>query len=417
MRVNFRNFKRKFLIGAAAAAAGGLIVYYWWGDKKTQETEQREAEKRLEQLDKPIESHFNFIQSDSTPQEVKQLLPKVHEILNKQTDISLIRQTPQAIPPVPGLPTLPSAQLSSAEKLHRLAQQCFSRVIAACYLVPLSCLLTQAKLNVIGRHLFLQEKLGKLFRPASFMEQQQLPPRLSPSTVEAFLQSEGFLRTGCSFIISKAQAASESVLTDVSMSRSVTPDDIFGFLRSMLVQMEELLHVSIATASSSSSSASPAAASSVSWIDILMDDYEFEQQMASAAATAAAGGRPDVNPSSAAMLMQRAGLSDLPPLGMSGALGSCPIPVHLQVISELRAELHAVLRSTTFQEALSMAVDVCVRVVMTQIKISLTSIPVLTSAPVLSTPPPPRTGPIRGRSTLSGGGCDRAVFCGCPGNR
>ena len=71
-------------------------------------------------------------------------------------------------------------------------------------------LIVRVKLNLIGRHLFLQEKLGKLKSSNTIAASGQLllPPRITATAIEAFLDCGWFARGGCKWILDRVGEAS-----------------------------------------------------------------------------------------------------------------------------------------------------------------------------------------------------------------
>lgn len=88
-----------------------------------------------------------------------------------------------------------------------------------------------ACLLVVGRHLFLQEKLERLAPPSTLAASAAapqgmgmgaaasvLPPRLTPAAVETFLQCDQFAEVGCRWLVHKVcMARSYGKLTCVSL--------------------------------------------------------------------------------------------------------------------------------------------------------------------------------------------------------
>ncbi|KAJ9520874.1 hypothetical protein QJQ45_014060, partial [Haematococcus lacustris] len=228
-------------------------------------------------LDSSLDSHFSFIQQVSAPEELEQLLARLQAQLYRMTDVgSRLR----SLPP----------QASSAAKLHALALASCGRAVGSAWLLPLTDLYVRCKLNVVGRHLFLQEKLAQLRLPepappppaplsllghwgGSPSQQGQrsglvrflpggpmlawgggsggpgggsppavaLPPPLAASTIEAFLACPHLLDTGCQQLVDMVLAGVEAVLPGVPLDCCLGPQALLQLLGAQLVAVEAAL--------------------------------------------------------------------------------------------------------------------------------------------------------------------------------
>ncbi|GAX86266.1 hypothetical protein CEUSTIGMA_g13678.t1 [Chlamydomonas eustigma] len=132
----------------------------------------------------------------------------------------------------------------AAAQLHALARLCFGRALGACWLIPCMDLVVRVKLNIIGRHLFLQEKLLKLKHTGGTAHTQNglLPPRLTASAIEKFLEcgwptSQG----GHECMVSKVMSGIDRVLEGLSLEVEVAPADLFRVMASMLKEAETIM--------------------------------------------------------------------------------------------------------------------------------------------------------------------------------
>ncbi len=110
-------------------------------------------------------------------------------------------------------------------KLQVMAQHSLARPLAAVWLIPLTDLLVRAKLNFIGRHVFLEEKLSKLRQPHVHRNGHRmrsgdggwgllggvngrappLPPRIHGSAIEAFLLCTYMETAGAPWLIQQVR--------------------------------------------------------------------------------------------------------------------------------------------------------------------------------------------------------------------
>ncbi len=249
-------------------------------------------------LDQSMDSHFSYIQEVSAPQELDTLLPKLHaslvqvgkptHVLMREsslhpsttlrlsllplpfssaqlTDVKALMSTMATGKPVGGSNSVPT---EAADQLRLLARMCFSRALGACWIIPCMDLLVRVKLNIIGpcerliawvelqfvvdkihprtrvtgKHLFLQEKLGKLKHSGSqavaVASGGMLPPRLSAAAVEAFLDCRWFVEGGCEWVLEKVAEGVDVVLRGVSLDAEATPAELFKIMASMLSEAE-----------------------------------------------------------------------------------------------------------------------------------------------------------------------------------
>lgn len=182
-------------------------------------------------LDASLDDHFDFIQEVSASQELDQLLPNVTKALLDLTDVRtcLLKQG------------FANGTLTAAEQLSTLARLCFTRALGACWLLPSMDLLVRCKLNIIGRHLFLEEKLSKLSAASSLV----LPPRLTPESIEAFLDCSWLSGKGCLGILSCISKGIRSALGSPEITppldAEVTSRDLVQIMASMLRETEAAL--------------------------------------------------------------------------------------------------------------------------------------------------------------------------------
>ncbi|KAL6750410.1 hypothetical protein V8C86DRAFT_852238 [Haematococcus lacustris] len=228
-------------------------------------------------LDSSLDSHFSFIQQVSAPEELEQLLDRLQAQLYRMTDVGTRLRS---LPP----------QASSAAKLHTLALASCGRAVGSAWLLPLTDLYVRCKLNVVGRHLFLQEKLAQLRLPepappppaplsllghwgGSPSQQGQrsglarflpggprlawgggpggpgggsppaaaLPPPLAASTIEAFLACPHLLDTGCQQLVDMVLGGVEAVLPGVPLDCCLGPQALLQLLGAQLVAVEAAL--------------------------------------------------------------------------------------------------------------------------------------------------------------------------------
>ena len=190
-------------------------------------------------LDTSLDSHFHFIQEVSTSQELDQLLPNVTKALVELTDVKacLLKQGTS------------SGTLTAADQLSTLARLCFTRAMGACWMIPSMDLLVRCKLNIIGRHLFLEEKLSKLTAAATMI----LPPRLTPEAIEAFLDCSWLSGKGCSGMMARISQGVESALSSNEvtppMEAQVDSRDLVQIMASMLRETEASLTNNVTEAS------------------------------------------------------------------------------------------------------------------------------------------------------------------------
>ncbi|KAG1659567.1 hypothetical protein FOA52_011923 [Chlamydomonas sp. UWO 241] len=184
-------------------------------------------------MDASMDSHFTYIQDVSAPQELDSLLPQLHATLVQLTDIKLLKAQ-QALKAQSGSP------VDAETQLRGLARLCFVRAIGACWLIPAMDLLVRVKLNLIGRHLFLQEKLGKLRASGSLSQLGggPLPAPMSAEAIEAFLDCSWFARTGCRWMIERVTDGVDATLSGVALEADVAPGDVFKIMASMLREVE-----------------------------------------------------------------------------------------------------------------------------------------------------------------------------------
>eukprot|EP00798_Chlamydomonas_sp_ICE-L_P031408 gene31408-6574_t len=227
---------KKYLVTAAIGAAGATALYLY-GRKSIESLISRstglslnseakkvdvdadedlnseikkvdvDAEEERLDLESSMENHFGFIQSMSAPQEeLARLLPKLRAALYESMSApqeELARLLPKLRAALYEVDTHQQMtdlqQLRSTERLGSLARQCFSRTLATCWLLPLLELHIRVKLNIIGRHLYLQEKLTALSVPLSSGGHAQgieLPAQLSPEVIESFMGCDSFVEDG-----------------------------------------------------------------------------------------------------------------------------------------------------------------------------------------------------------------------------
>ncbi|KAG2425809.1 hypothetical protein HXX76_013434 [Chlamydomonas incerta] len=350
---SFFRRRRRLLIGVAAGAAGALAAYYWYtGYAKNKIEQQRSVEAELTailrgesqggaadaadgedaedgdgdecgspDLDESLDSHFNYIQKVSAPQELTTLLPRVQETLFRLTDVTLVKQLQlqqQQQPVAAG--GAAGAASSAQQQLRLLARLCFGRTVAAVFLLPLMDLGVRTKLNVIGRHLFLQEKFSKLRQPAAPAARMRLPPRLTAAAVEAFLSCEQLAGAGTAWLVEQAMAAAELVLDGTALDAQVTPEELAALVQDMASRLGQAVTAAAATSATGSA-----------WVEVLVGPGGAAPAPPAVDAAAAAG---------SAEAYRR-------------ALASAAM------VEELTTELRRVLCNYRFGEALHAAVGQC----------------------------------------------------------
>ncbi|GLC41129.1 hypothetical protein PLESTB_001794500 [Pleodorina starrii] len=345
--MDFLRRRKRLILGFAAGVAGAAAAYYWWmGYRNTKLQQQRSVEMELTaflrgaalhhggassgdsaaadgggdttdaddcgspDLDDSLDSHFNYIQRVSAPQELSNLLPRIQATLFKLTDVSLVKQQQQAAGGGGGV----------QEQLRLLARLCFGRTVAAAFLLPLMDLCVRTKLNIIGRHLFLQEKFSKLRQPAAPAARMRLPPRLTAAAVEAFLTCEQLADRGCAWLAEQAMFAADRVLEGTPLNVNVTPEELADMVQAMSTCLGQAVNAAAAT--------SP---TGCAWVDTIVGP----------SAAPAVGGGVDAAAASGSAEAYRRALSNA------------------AMVEELESELRRVLCNYRFGEALHAAVSQC----------------------------------------------------------
>eukprot|EP00198_Chlamydomonas_reinhardtii_P000500 XP_001689835.1 predicted protein [Chlamydomonas reinhardtii] len=208
---SFFRRRRRLLVGVAAGAAGALAAFYWYtGYAKNKLEQQRSVEAELTailrgesqsgaaggddgeegeggeegdecgspDLDESLDSHFNYIQKVSAPQELTNLLPRVQETLFRQ-------------------------------QLRLLARLCFGRTLAAVFLLPLMDLCVRTKLNVIA---WLVEQA--MAAAEVVLDGTALDAQVTPEELAALVQ-EMASRMGQAVTAASATSATGSAWVDI----------------------------------------------------------------------------------------------------------------------------------------------------------------------------------------------------------
>lgn len=241
----FWKRNRSYLLCTAAAGAAA-IGYFWW----TGSTNPRPANEQAhtgshrhgkhkhkhhsKSVEKSLLQHFNYIQEVSTPMELQQHVAQVRTLLFELTDPNLLNKYDNAL-------LEPSAPALSAEqKLRFLAKVSFARTISACWLLPLLDLYVRVKVNLIGRHMFLQQKLGSM--PLALLEQRlQVQPRMPSSVIDSFLGTSHLMHTTAGWIVQRTMEAVEQELLTCSFDAPYTPDELGALICRMMTHTEEAL--------------------------------------------------------------------------------------------------------------------------------------------------------------------------------
>ncbi|KXZ51670.1 hypothetical protein GPECTOR_11g122 [Gonium pectorale] len=299
-------------------------------------------------LDESLDSHFKYIQGVSTPQELASLLPRLQATLFELTDVALLKQQQAAAGAAGGGP------VGVRDQLRLLSRLSFGRTVAAAFLLPLVDLCVRTKLNIIGRHLFLQEKFSKLRQPAAPAERLRLPPRLTAAAVEAFLGCEQLVERGAAWLVEQAMSSVDRVLGGMPMDTPVTPEELAGLVQAVAITLGQA--VTAAGAASPTGSA---------WVDLL------------------------VGPGAAGSLLS--GLGGVVGADAAAAAGSAEAYrralASASMVEELETELRRVLGNYRFGEALHAAVGQCLGTCAAHIHATFIS----QAAAAVASPPPSST--------------------------
>ncbi|GIL45989.1 hypothetical protein Vafri_3094, partial [Volvox africanus] len=355
--MDFVRRRKRLIVGVAAGAAGAAAAYYWWmGYNKTKLEQKRSVEKELTailrgaalhngqgssggvgvdgggdtdgdecgspDLDESLDSHFNYIQKVSAPQELSNLLPRLQATLFKLTDVSLVKQLQQQLQQQAQQQETGGSDSGSGgvvqQQLRLLARLCFGRTVAAAFLLPLMDLCVRTKLNIIGRHLFLQEKFSKLRQPVAPAARMRLPPRLTAAAVESFLACEQLAERGCAWLAEQAMLVADRVLEGTPMDANVTPEELADMVQAMATYLGQAV-----------TAAGPTSPTGCVWVDTIVGQAGMQAAGVDAAATS--------------------GSADAYRRALSNAA----------MVEELESELRRVLCNYRFGDALHAAVSQC----------------------------------------------------------
>ncbi|GIL45990.1 hypothetical protein Vafri_3094, partial [Volvox africanus] len=179
-------------------------------------------------------------------------------------------------------------------------------------------LCVRTKLNIIGRHLFLQEKFSKLRQPVAPAARMRLPPRLTAAAVESFLACEQLAERGCAWLAEQAMLVADRVLEGTPMDANVTPEELADMVQAMATYLGQAV-----------TAAGPTSPTGCVWVDTIVGQAGMQAAGVDAAATS--------------------GSADAYRRALSNAA----------MVEELESELRRVLCNYRFGDALHAAVSQC----------------------------------------------------------
>ncbi|GIL45988.1 hypothetical protein Vafri_3094 [Volvox africanus] len=254
--------------------------------------------------------------------ELSNLLPRLQATLFKLTDVSLVKQLQQQLQQQAQQQETGGSDSGSGgvvqQQLRLLARLCFGRTVAAAFLLPLMDLCVRTKLNIIGRHLFLQEKFSKLRQPVAPAARMRLPPRLTAAAVESFLACEQLAERGCAWLAEQAMLVADRVLEGTPMDANVTPEELADMVQAMATYLGQAV-----------TAAGPTSPTGCVWVDTIVGQAGMQAAGVDAAATS--------------------GSADAYRRALSNAA----------MVEELESELRRVLCNYRFGDALHAAVSQC----------------------------------------------------------
>ncbi|GIL71729.1 hypothetical protein Vretimale_833 [Volvox reticuliferus] len=386
--MDFLRRRKRLLVGVAAGAAGAAAAYFWWvGYNKTKLEQKRSVEKELTailrgaalhnglsssggvgadgggdtdgddcgspDLDESLDSHFNYIQKVSAPQELSNLLPRIQATLFKLTDVSLVKQLHQQLQERAQQQETGGSDNGSGDvvqqQLRLLARLCFGRTVAAAFLLPLMDLCVRTKLNIIGRHLFLQEKFSKLRQPVAPAARMRLPPRLTGGAVESFLACEQLAERGCAWLAEQAMLVADRVLEGTPMNANVTPEELANMVQAMATYLGQTV-----------TAAGPTSPTGCVWVDTIVGPAGMQAAGGDAAATSGSAEAYRRALSNAAMVEELESelrrvlcnyrFGDALHCAVSQCLSTCAAHIHATFISQAAAQQQQQQRVTSAQQ-------------------------------------------------------------------
>jgi peroxin-3 len=190
-----RNRKKLVVAAAVGAvgAAGAAAAYYGysrfmsWKDALTDTFLPRLADSRDDGLycrgtrkdaDAHLQQHFQTIQDISDSTTLPQMLPTLQTNLAKNADVNTLHQRLKR-------GKLGGHYLTPTEKQatwNELKVETFTYTLSAVWLLPMLDLLLRIQLNILGRHLYLQNAMDVKHAQnswGSWAGRQKAPPRLT----------------------------------------------------------------------------------------------------------------------------------------------------------------------------------------------------------------------------------------------
>lgn len=174
-------------------------------------------------VDGSLLEQFDHIQGAAIPHELDALLHKLRARLYDLTEHKQVLQLPE---------------LDAGARSRLLLQLSFTRSLAACWAVPLLDALLRVKLNLVGKHMWMEESFAK-FSPqpqlmAGHMPAVPLPPRLTPLALEAFLACDRLLEGGVAWVVEGMLEAAGRVLAEVAPDADVSQRDLARLTRRVM---------------------------------------------------------------------------------------------------------------------------------------------------------------------------------------
>lgn len=228
-------------VGAAAAATGAAVYYWWYGGVEEEEpprggydrTNRNSLDATSRALGAPQKPefdkhmHFDQIQKISDSTTLPQMLIELGKGLDRVANVDVIVSELRHPSVLKGLGRLGKSKVEMWDDLKLLS---WSRTLSATWLVGILDLLLRVQLNILGRHLFVQQQWSGRGQGRRITERSQ----------EMFLEYAHYLPERSSFrVVSRMKELVAVELADVDLRAPLNADQAMQHFTSLNEAFED----------------------------------------------------------------------------------------------------------------------------------------------------------------------------------
>ncbi|KAK9811692.1 hypothetical protein WJX72_008483 [[Myrmecia] bisecta] len=249
-----RRQRRRLVALAAAGAAGAAAAYYvytrwndnWWMQTEAEREEEAAGESLHQEVDRDLQHHFHNIQRVMDSTTLPGMLGEMEAHLNRKADADHLLQRLREGRDGIGFAATAAGQLATWEELKIMS---FTRTLSATWLVPLVDLLLRVQLNMLGRHIFLENNLIEARPAAEAWPLQSGSPahqhmRVSNRAQQMFLEYAHFIpERGTDLVVAHMRQAVLKVIGSADLKQRMDASQVMQSFSDVYTEFEASMSV------------------------------------------------------------------------------------------------------------------------------------------------------------------------------